>query len=502
MLNLASGLRYRAKREPDRVAIVYGGRAVSYGDLVARVDAMAAFLHGRGIGRGDVVGAFMKNSLAFVELGFAASDLGAILLPMNYRLAAEEAAYIHGDGAVRLLFADTEFRPVVGGLPDIVWLDEAAQADGRALGGSGPPPPRAEVGRDDLHRLMYTSGTTDRPKGVMHSYQNHYWKWIEHVTSWDLSGESRALIVGPMYHVAGWDAPGPNLLMLGGMYVLHREFDAERTLADIQTHRITCLWLAPVMLGQILALPNRDDYDVSSVSLVLGGGEKTPEGRVRAFDAFFTQARYADGYGMTETNAFDTVMPPGMEIAKIGSAGAATAHTDVAILDDDGNPLPAGAEGEICMRGEKITKGYWNDPEKTAATFHGDWLRSGDVGYLDADGFLYITDRKKDMILSGAENIASSEVERVLFQMPEIADVAVIGVADEKWGEKPVAVVVPAPGATLDYPALAAFCRRHLAGYKVPKEMILLDELPRNPSGKVLKRALRDRFAVPTAGKA
>ena len=494
-INLASGLRYRALRHPEQVAVVYEDLEVSYDELAARVDRMAAVLHGRGIGQGDIVAAFMKNSLAYLELGYATSHLGAVLLPMNYRLAAEEATYIHDHAGVKLLFADEEFREAVAALPSVVWLDEAAQRDSARLGNPGlPVPPRAEVSAQDLHRLMYTSGTTDRPKGVMHSYENYYWKWLEHVTSWDLSHRSRALVVGPMYHVAGWDAPGTNLLMLGGMYCLLREFDEARTLAAIQRHRITCLWLAPVMLGRILAFPDRHRYDVGSVELVLGGGEKTPEVRIREFNAYFPNARYADGYGMTETNAFDTVMPPGMELAKIGSAGHAVAHTEVDVFDDDGNRLPANQVGEICMRGLKVTRGYWKDPEKTAASFFGEWLRSGDVGYLDEEGYLYLTDRKKDMILSGAENIASSEVERVIYELPQVAECAVVGIPDPRWGESPVALVVLKPGAALDYAALERHCRGHLAGFKVPKALYLRDTLPRNPSGKILKRVLRDEL--------
>lgn len=491
-INLASGLRYRALRDPGRLAVVYDDLEVSYGELAERIDSLAAWLATQRIGKGDIVAAFMKNSLAYLELGYAVSHLGGVLLPMNYRLAAEEAHYIHDHAGVKLLFADSEFCEVVRDLPRVVFLDAEAQRDSRVLGGVGlPVPERVEVGPQDLHRLMYTSGTTDRPKGVTHSYENYYWKWIEHVTSWDLSERSRALVAGPMYHVAGWDAPGTNLLMLGGMYVLHREFDELRALEAIERYRIDCLWLAPVMLGRVLNCPERERYDVSSVRLVLGGGEKTPESRIREFDAFFRNARYADGYGMTETNAFDTVMFPGFEMAKIGSAGHAVAHTEVAIMDDDGRRLPAGIEGEVCMRGLKVTRGYWRDAEKTAASFHGEWLRSGDVGYLDDEGFLYITDRKKDMIISGAENIASSEVERVIYELPEVLECAVIGVPDERWGERPEAVVVLKPGMTMDLARLDQHCRQKLAGYKVPKALHLRETLPRNPSGKVLKRVLR-----------
>jgi acyl-CoA synthetase (AMP-forming)/AMP-acid ligase II len=251
------------------------------------------------------------------------------------------------------------------------------------------------------------------------------------------------------------------------------------------------------MVGRLLACETRDRFDLSSFAWCIGGGEKTPEDRIRAFTSLFRNARYIDGFGLTESCSGDTLMDPGREIEKIGSTGRALAHVEVTIRDDAGRLLPAGADGEICLRGPKITPGYWNDPDKTARSFHGDVFRTGDVGHLDADGFLFVTDRKKDMIISGGENIASSEVERVVYQLPEVAEAAVIGLPDPEWGERPVAVVVTRPGATLDLPALQAHCARHLAGFKVPRALFLRDDLPRNPSGKVLKRVLRDEYLLP-----
>lgn len=274
-----------------------------------------------------------------------------------------------------------------------------------------------------------------------------------------------------------------------------RDFDPAWMLAAIERERLTCAWMAPVMLGRALTLEGRQKYDLTSLRWTIGGGEKTPESRIRAFTELFPNGRYIDGYGLTETCSGDTLMEAGMEIAKIGSTGRPTPHCEIRITDDDGKEVPAGQQGEICVRGPKVTKGYWKDPEKTEASFYPEgWFRSGDVGYVDTDGFLYITDRKKDMILSGGENIASSEVERVIYQMPQVSEVAVIGVPDEHWGEKPVAVIVPKPGQTLAYEVMRDHCRQHLASFKVPKELHLREALPRNPSGKILKRVLRDEF--------
>ncbi|MSO73615.1 MAG: acyl-CoA synthetase [Alphaproteobacteria bacterium] len=495
MVNLSAFIRFHAAREPGRVALVYQDRRVSFGELDERIGRLAGWLTARGIGAGDVVAAFMKNSAAFIDYALAASHIGAVFLPINYRLAREEVRYILGNAEAKLLLADDEFRPVVDGLGAVVYLDAAMRGDSRALAGHATIiPPIVTRLPSDLFRLMYTSGTTDRPKGVMHSYENFYWKCMDHIIALGLSARDRLLVVGPLYHVGACDLPGLAVLWVGGMLYIHRDFDAARALASIEAERLTCAWLAPVMTGQILSLEGRERFDLSSFKWTIGGGEKTPEARIRAFSTLFKNARYIDGYGLTESCAGDTLMEAGKEIEKIGSTGRALAHVEIEIRDETGARLPPGEEGEICLRGPKITKGYWKDPEKTTASFFGAWFRTGDVGYLDSDGFLFLTDRKKDMIISGGENIASSEIERVIYQMPEVQDVAVVGVPDARWGERPVAVIVPKPGAKLDYPALERHCRASLAGFKVPSALHIRESLPRNPSGKILKRVLRAEF--------
>lgn len=495
MFNLSAAIAYHARRAPDRAAIVYRDEAISYADFHERICQAAAMLQSHGIGRNDVVALFMKNSAAFLELAFAASYLGAVFLPINYRLAAPEAGYILADARAKLLFVDEEFAEVAAlEVPKVV-LGTEAQADSRRLGGPGlAVPEQAATAQDDLVRLMYTSGTTSRPKGVMHTYGNIHWKSIDHVIALGLTHQERLLVVGPLYHVGAFDLPGIAVLWVGGTLCVHREFDPEAVLASIERHRLTCGWMAPVMLSRVLAVPNPERYSLDSFGWCIAGGEKTPESRIRDFTRVFTRGRFIDGFGMTETCSGDTLMEPGREIEKIGSTGRALPHVEIRIADDQGRWLPAGQKGEICVRGPKVTKGYWNAPEKTAEAFFGDWLRSGDVGYLDDEGFLFVTDRTKDMILTGAENVASSEVEAVLYEMPQIAEAAVIGVQDETWGERITAVVVLNPGQTLTLEELASHCRKRVANFKVPRELKVVEELPRNPSGKVLKRVLRDRY--------
>ena len=469
----------------------YRGEEVSYAAFDGRIRRVGGWLALHGIGPGDVVAVLMKNSTAFLELVFATSHIGAVLLPINYRLSGDEVHYIVGNSGARILIADEEFAGVATGGAPVVLLDEAAQSSITRLAADIAPAAMHPRQPRDLMRLMYTSGTTDRPKGVMLTYENIYWKSADQTLVLGLSADTRLLVVGPLYHVGALDLPGISVLWHGGMLSIHRNFEPEQALAAIAAEKLNAAWFAPVMTTAILTCPTRDRYDVSSLQWAIGGGEKTPEARIRAFSDYFRHARYIDAYGLTETCGGDTFMEAGCEIEKIGSTGRAIAHVEIEIRDDAGHRLPPGENGEICLRGPKVTQGYWNDPAKTAAAFFGDWFRSGDVGYLDQDGFLYLTDRKKDMIISGGENIASSEVERVIYELPEVREVAVIGMPDARWGETPVAIVVLGEGAVLELAALTDHCRARLAGFKVPKQLIIRDSLPRNPSGKVLKRVLR-----------
>ena len=503
MVNLSSFIHFHALRQPDKPALVYAGEHVSYAELDRRILRTATFLASKGIGPGDVVAVFMKNSAAFIEVAFATSYLGAVFLPVNFRLSGEECRYIVAHAGAKLLLADEEFATTVAGIDNVVLVDTTAQADSSRLGEPGLPAPASHLRKpEDLFRLMYTSGTTDRPKGVMHSYENFYWKCMDHVIALGMSEADRLLATGPLYHVGAFDLPGIAILWVGGTLVVQRQFDETETLALIEAERVTCAWFAPMMVGRMLALEEAERYDLSSFKWCIAGGEKTPENRIRDFTRLFKAARFIDGFGLTETCSGDTLMEAGKEIEKIGSTGRALAHVEITIRDDEGEVLPTGAEGEICLRGPKVTKGYWRDPKKTEQSFHGDWFRSGDVGYLDEDGFLFITDRKKDMIISGGENIASSEIERVIFQMSEVADCAVIGLPDPKWGERPAAIIVARAGRTLSAEDVQSRCRATLAGFKVPSRVFFRDALPRNPSGKVLKRVLRDELASGTESEA
>jgi len=497
MVSLSASVAWWARTAPQRTALLYGTQRVAYGELMRRAAAGAGLLAARGIRPGDVVALLMKNSAAYVELALAVSHAGAVLLPINYRLAADEVHYIAGHAGAKLVFVDDELQASAAGIGQRIVLDAAAQADSSRLAAGCTPCEAPHASRPgDLFRLMYTSGTTDRPKGVMHSYENVAWKCLDHITALGLNRDDRLLVVGPLYHVGAFDLPGLALLLVGGTLAVMRDFDAADALALIDRERLTGAWMAPVMLNRCLACDGRERFDLASLRWVIGGGERTPEQRIRDFGSLFKAARYIDAYGLTETCSGDTLMEAGREIDKIGSTGRALAHVQIQIRDAQGGVLAAGESGEICLRGPKVTRGYWRDPDKTAASFFGDWFRTGDIGHLDDEGFLYLTDRKKDMIISGGENIASSEVERVLYQLPQVAEAVAVGLPDTQWGERVVAVVVLQPGAALTLEQLRAHCEGRLGGFKTPRQLVLRDTLPRNPSGKVLKRVLRDELAT------
>jgi len=317
MLNLSAFVAFHARQRPAEEAILFRDQRITWLALQARTEALSGLLAARGVGAGGVVAAFMKNSSAFVELAIAASRIGAVFLPINYRLARDEVAWILDNAGAALLFADSELLSVVDGLPGLVAVDEAAQSDPSRLAPPGTPvPPVAPRQEGDLFRLMYTSGTTDRPKGVMHSYGNFYWKCMEHAIALGLGRRDRLLIVGPLYHVGAFDLPGLGVLWVGGTLCILRDFDAGEAIRAIARERLTGAWMAPVMLSRTLEHGNPEGLDLTSLQWCIGGGEKTPEGRIRDFTKLFTSGRYIDAYGLTETCAADTFMEAGRELEK------------------------------------------------------------------------------------------------------------------------------------------------------------------------------------------
>ncbi len=516
MYNLTRSLDRNADRTPHEDAVIFRDTRLTHAQLLDRVNALAAAFGEAGVGKGDIVALLMGNRPEFLESALAVNRVGAAFLPLNVRLAEPELEYIithasrdghrrrpsrasppHAAAAIGARLATPWTVVMVG-------ADEGAAAGalhyesflGSRLGASVPP---ADVGEADLHRLMYSSGTTAHPKGVPITYGNFYWKTIGHVAEFGLTAADRTLMAGPMYHVGAFDLPGIGTWWVGGSLVILPRFDVPDLLSAIERERPTNVWLAPAMVNATLSAigqsPELGNHNTQSVRFITGGGEKTPLPLIERLLAAFPSTRFADAYGLTETVSGDTFNDQAHMLSKIGSVGKPVVNLEVKVIGPDDAPAAPGAPGEILLRGPKVVSGYWKNPEATAAAFTADgWFRTGDIGHLDKDGYLYIDDRKKDMIVSGGENVASSEVERVLYEHDAVLEAAVVAMPDARWGEVPRAFIVLRPGpqaSDVTPEALIAHCRSRLAAFKTPKQVVFLDALPRTPSGKVLKRELR-----------
>jgi acyl-CoA synthetase (AMP-forming)/AMP-acid ligase II len=499
-------LEHHANRAPDKPLAVFGDDTVTYRGMVEWAAVLAAGLRARGVGTGDVVGLLSYNSVEFLATIFAANHLGAIAMPINWRLAAEEVRFILDHSRARALVCDDTLvdladeataRLDVGDPIRVCVTSERIEGWERFadLGIDAARVDRAPVGGDDIHRLMYTSGTTGRPKGVMISHANLAWKNYAHIIEFGFTSADVGLACGPLYHVGALDLVTTSMVAVGATTIIHRTFDAESVVDEIERSRVTCMWTAPAMVRAILDVPGIDERDLSSVRVIIAGGEKMPIPTIERLRTTFPSAWFADAYGLTETVSGDTFLDQESTVAKLGSVGRPCLYLELAIWDEDGVPRPAGERGEVVLRGPKVFKGYWRDPDATDAAFAGGWFHTGDIGVQDDEGYVYIVDRLKDMIVSGGENIAGSEVERVIYEHESVVEAAVVGRPDDRWGEVPVAFVVVSQARSTTPEELIEHCRSQLAKYKVPKEVVLIDVLPRNPSGKVLKRELRDRVS-------
>ena len=500
-MNWYAVLAHHAARDPEKAITIFEGERTSYAEMALRTAALAGGLSHHGVGQGEVVALLSYNCPEFLETIFAANYLGAIAMPINWRLAAPEVRYILEHSGARALVCDDSLVDVAneatrGREATLVRASVApttregwtSLAELRATPGQAS---RVPVAADDIHRLMYTSGTTGRPKGVMLTHANLAWKNLAHIVEFGFTRSDLGLACGPLYHVGALDLTTTSLIAAGATTIIHRVFDAASVVDELEASRVSTVWLAPAMVSAIMALPDVEQRDLTSVRVVINGGEKMPIPLIERIQRVFPSAWFADAYGLTETVSGDTFLDRDNIVRKLGSVGRPCLYLELDIWDADGSSLPPGEEGEIVMRGPKVFKGYWRDAEATDAAFAGGWFHTGDIGIRDDDGYLFILDRLKDMIVSGGENIASSEVERVLYEHGAVLEAAAVGRPDDRWGEVPVAFVVVREDATVTTETLLEHCRAQLARFKVPREITFLDALPRNPSGKVLKRELR-----------
>lgn len=500
--NLSRILRWNRHRNDDVIALVFEERSWTYAELDDAVDALAAGLSELGVGRGDIVAILGLNSPEYFMTTLACARLGAVFLPLNYRLHVEEIVYVVGHAGASFVVTEAEFHDVIAEVAErvesvrqVITLDDSAPdgwftfADVQGSG-AGRRVDDAEVRDDDLQRIMYTSGTTSRPKGAMLTHGNCNANIDMQVVELNIRPGQSILVFGPLYHVGGLDIPGFAIWYAGATMVLMRRFDARSILEIIDRHRIVGMTMVATMVHMIRELPDRRDFDTSSVEWMVFS--QVAERLFRDTNEVFPSARLVEGYGLTETCNGVSYLDGAHMYAKLGSVGRPTHRVDIRVVDDDDVDVPVGQLGEIVVRGPKVSPGYWRDPELTAVSHRNGWFHTGDVGRFDEDGYLYVVDRKKDMIRSGGENLASSEVERVLYDHPAVSEAAVIGVPDERWGEVPRAYVVVASGRDLTEHELIQFAAKHLGRFKVPRTVVFVNELPRNPSGKVLKRELRE----------
>jgi acyl-CoA synthetase (AMP-forming)/AMP-acid ligase II len=491
--------RWESER-PDAVATSHAGTQHTWAELARRVRQVAAALRAAGIGPGDRVAVLDLNHPSCLEITLACAQIGAANAVVNFRLAPPEIVYVINDAQARVLFVGPEFAGAVEQLREKLPTVERVIAvpDGYEewIAAHGPDPAVHPAQPDDCFVQLYTSGTTGFPKGAMLTHAGMLAHATNVAVDFDLSPDAIVQVAMPLFHVGG-TSYALLAVSCGARMEIMRLPDPAAILAMFERDRVTHTFLVPALLAAITQVPGAADRDYSSLRALSYGASPMPLPVLRACLKLFPGVMH-QVYGMTEAcGVVSSLGPedhsdPAAEHRLI-SAGTPIHGVEIEIRDPaTGAPVPTGGAGEVWVRTGQLMGGYWGKPEATAAAITVDgWLRSGDGGHMDADGYIYVTDRIKDMIISGGENIYPAEIERVLAEHPTVGDVAVIGVPDDKWGEVPKAVVVAAPGATVDPDALLAYCRDNLASFKCPKSVDVLDELPRNPTGKILKKDLR-----------
>ena len=497
---LADVVRVHGRDRPDAPAVIVGDHTITFGELDQRSNRVAQALAAAGVGFGDRVAFVERNGAEFFDVVFGLAKLGAVAVPVNWRLAAPEMRQIIDDAGATLVIVGADFAGHLEAVEDglaagVVVIGEHDRWPSFDSWVAGHPArdPGVVTGPDDLVFLMYTSGTTGAPKGVMLSNANYRCKCAGVAGPWRMDADAVTLAVMPLFHMAGsgWALAG---LWHGGAVVVLRDVDPAAILDSVARHGVTNLLLVPAVIARLLerddpALPDFADLRI----VVYGASPISDDVLLRGIDRFGSV--FAQVYGMTETTGSVTQLDGADHVAHLlRSCGKPYPWVQIRIVGPDGTDVAPGAVGEVWTRSAQNMLGYWNNPDATAATLHPDgWLRTGDAGYLD-DGYLYLHDRLKDMIVSGGENVYPAEVENVLMTHPGVADAAVIGVPDQRWGEAVKAVIVASPGAELSAEDVIAYARTRLGGFKLPKSVDFVTSLPRNPSGKLLKRAIREPY--------
>ncbi|MEV0809426.1 long-chain fatty acid--CoA ligase [Micromonospora sp. NPDC050200] len=501
---VTQALHRLVQQDPHRPMTICGGRVRSVGESADRVARLAAGLRGLGVRRGDRVAVLGPNSDQYHESLLAAAWADAVVMPIDYRWSPSEISYALRDCDASVLVADAAFLPVVDSRPELVNLRTVVMGDTAASAGTvcyeeliegSAAMPDSCRGGDALFGIFYTGGTTARPKGVMLTHANMLTSAFGSLaTGQFVTPGGRILHTAPMFHLAGlavWTAA----LITGGTHVILPAFTPTDVLTAIEDHGITDILLVPTMIQLLVDALRRGEYDVSSLRHLVYGGAPMPVSLLARTRDALRDTGFVQAYGMTELAPVATLLLPTDhdDPGIAGSAGRAAPHAEVRVVGPGGTELSTGAVGEVIVRGGHVMSGYWGRPEETAAAVRDGWMHTGDAGYLDGRGYLFIVDRIKDMTISGGENAFPAEVEAVLAQHPGVAMSAVIGLPDDRWGERVHAVVVPSDTGRTDAGKLREHCLEHLARYKIPRDIEFVTELPVSAAGKVLKRQLRQQ---------
>ncbi|MGD9996134.1 MAG: long-chain-fatty-acid--CoA ligase [Ilumatobacteraceae bacterium] len=508
---VADIIRVHGVERADHPALVLGDRSLTWGELYGRACQVANALAAAGVGNQDRVAFLDKNGIEHFEVFYGAALVNAVCVDVNWRLAAPEVEYIVNDAEAKVLVVGSEFAPVLQTIAPalttaktvlVIGNDDGSVAPGfddyeRTVTASPTVDPGIASESDDVAFQLYSSGTTGRPKGVMLTNANFFGLVPAAKEMWEFDADMVNLVAMPLFHIGGggWAVAGQ---YNGCTSVIVRDLDPAALIRLIGERRVTHAFLVPAVLQFMLMVPGVDQADYSSLKVFVYGASPISE-EVLARSVKMFQCRFWQAYGLTETTGAVVNLPPadhdpdGPNRHRLRSCGLPGPGVEVRVVDTDTLlDVPLGEVGEIWIRSPQVMKGYWNMPDETVKAITDDgWFRSGDAGYLDDDGYLYIHDRVKDMIVSGGENVYPAEVENALMAHPGIADVAVIGVPHEKWGETPKAVVVRAPGSEVTEGEIIDFAREHLARFKCPTSVDFIEALPRNPSGKILKKDLR-----------
>ena len=510
MFALTQGLRRAVQTRPGGIATSFAGRRRTWRESADRVSRVAGALSALGVRSGDRVAILALNSDRYLELMYAIPWLGAAMVPINTRLAAPEIEYILNDSGAVALFIDTGMAHHLSALEDrtpalreVIWLDDLPGPEGilryedltnyEAIDDAG-------ARNDDLAGLFYTGGTTGRSKGVVLTHTNLVVNALNGVAGMGFTADTAYLHSGAMFHLAD-GASTFGVTLSGGRHAFVPRFEPVEVLQTIQMEKVTHAQFVPTMINMLVNHRQFPEFDIGTLSFILYGASPMPEGVLRKAMELMPHVRLMHGYGMTEASPIVTLLDPrytvldGPFAGRLKSCGQVVLACEIKVVDADRKEVPAGTAGELAIRGANIMKGYWNKPAETAAVLADGWYYSGDGAYMDEEGFVFIVDRLKDMIISGGENVYSAEVENAISLMPGVAEVAVIGVPDERWGERVHAIVVAKPGVTLAAEEIMEHCRDLIAGYKCPRSVDFRDHpLPLSGAGKVLKRELREPY--------